>query len=659
MKNGHWLFLMLAALTSHAAEPSIIRSAKSGPWSASETWAGGKVPSSGASVQIRAGHAVSYDLKSEEAIRAVFIAGTLSFARDRDTQLNVGLIKIQPGDNTSEEGFNCDAHLPEADPSQPKPALEVGTAAQPVEAEHTALIRLVYFEGMDPQSCPAIVCCGGRMEFHGAELNHTWVKLGATAKKGDAEVSLAEAVTGWRVGDRVFLTATTRQIKREKTFRTSVRDNTQTEERIIREVNGTSLTLDQPLAFEHLGDGAYRAEVANLSRNVIVESADPAKARGHTMYHRGSSGAIHYAELRHLGKEGVLGRYSIHFHLARDTMRGASVIGASIWDSGNRWITIHGTDYLVVRDCVGYQSVGHGFFMEDGTEAFNVLDHNLAVQACVGKPLPNQVLPFDHNDGAGYWWANSLNTFTRNVAAECDEYGFRFDAAANSGFDLTLKVPQPDGTRRATDIRTLPFVRFDDNEIHCMRRHSLNLGGISAELKGDVGGVGPDAAHPFVIRNLKVWNVHWAFHPGSPSVMVDGLDVHHAEYALWRANYDRHAYRHVTLDDISVSPDFTPKGTQPLERDFPGELRPVDDLPPVTVITSALRQEDGSLLVRGTTSDNGDIKSVVVNGQEAKAERTNFAEWVASVPAATELQAFGEDTAGNVEPRPHVLTNPL
>ena len=605
-------------------------------------------------MQIRAGHVVLFDTTAN--VRAVFIAGTLSFARDRDTRLDVGLIKIQAGEDTTEEGFDCDAHLPDADPTKPKPALEVGTREWPVEAKHTALIRLVYFDGMDKQSCPAIVACGGRMEFHGAEMNHTWVKLGAPAKAGDTTIALAEAVTGWRAGDHIFLTGTTRQIKREKTFRTSVRDNTQTEERIVREVSGTTLTLDQPLAFEHAGEGAYRGEVANLSRNVIIESADPEKARGHTMYHRGSAGAISYAEFRHLGKEGVLGRYSLHFHLVRDTMRGASVIGASIWDSGNRWITIHGTDYLVVRDCVGYHSVGHGFFLEDGTEVFNVLDHNLAVQACVGKPLPKQVLPFDHNDGAGFWWANSLNTFTRNVAAECDEYGFRFDAAANSGFDLALNVPQPDGTRRATDIRTLPFVRFDDNEIHCMRRHSLNLGGMSAELKGDVGGIGPDAAHPFVIRNLKIWNVHWAFHPGSPSVMLDGLDVHHAEYALWNANYDRHAYRHVTLDDISVNPNFSPKGTQPLEKDFPGVLKPVDDLPPETVITSMLSQKDGTLLVRGTSSDNGVIKRVVVNGREARTVRANFAEWEATVPTAAGLQAFGEDAAGNVEPRPHVIT---
>ena len=670
MKSTTALALLVTFLgaIAHADEAPLVRSAQSGPWSAPSTWSDGKIPSAGAKVQIRTGHTVIYDVNSTQAIRAIFVAGTLSFARDRDTRLDVGLLKIQPGEDTSEDGFNCDAHLPESDPARPKPALEVGTANAPIAAEHTALIRLVYFEGMDRESCPAIVDCGGRMEFHGAEMNHTWVKLGAPGKVGDATISLAEPVTGWRAGDRVVVVSTTRQTKRppEKTFREHVRDLTQTEERTVRAVNRTTLTLDQPLAFEHTAAGAYRGEVANLSRNVIVESADPAQARGHTMYHRGSAGAISYAEFRHLGKEGVLGRYSLHFHLVRDTMRGASVIGASIWDSGNRWITIHGTDYLVVRDCVGYQSVGHGFFLEDGTEVFNVLDHNLAVQAMGGKPLPKQVLPFDHNDGAGFWWANSLNTFTRNVAAECDEYGYRFDATATPDFSLSLNVPQADGTRRATDIRTLPFVRFDDNEAHTQRRHAFNFGGFgaeprSAEDKGvtaGVAGVGPDVRHPFVVRNYKAWDVHWALHPRVPSLMVDGFDVAHAHYALWFANYDHHAYRGVHLDDISVNADFQPIGKQPVAADYPGELNPVDDLAPQTIITRVTAQPDGALLVRGTTADNGAIKRVVVNECEARALRGNFAEWEAPVPVAkvgAKLQAFAEDSAGNVEPRPHVL----
>ena len=53
------------------------------------------------------------------------------------------------------------------------------------------------------------------------------------------------------------------------------------------------------------------------------------------MFHVDSKGAISYAKFRHLGNPGVLGRYSLHFHLAGDSMRGASVIGATTRDSGN------------------------------------------------------------------------------------------------------------------------------------------------------------------------------------------------------------------------------------------------------------------------------------------------------------------------------------
>ena len=62
------------------------------------------------------------------------------------------------------------------------------------------------------------------VDFHGAPLSRTWVKLGAAVKIGDDAVALAEAITGWRVGDRVIVTATTRQSKVQKTFRPSLRD---------------------------------------------------------------------------------------------------------------------------------------------------------------------------------------------------------------------------------------------------------------------------------------------------------------------------------------------------------------------------------------------------------------------------------------------------
>jgi hypothetical protein len=649
--------LLASTAASRGDTAPLIRSAKSGPWSAADTWEGGTAPSAGARVQIRAGHRVVYDVQSDVAVRSVHIGGTLTFATDRDTRLDAGLIKVQEGDDTSENGFDCEAHLKERDPGAPRPTLEVGTPDVPVAANHRAVIRLVYCNGMDRETCPAVVCCGGCMDLHGAPMNRTWVKLGATARAGDTTVTLAEAVTGWRPGDRVILTATLRQNKQKKTFRPSVRDDTQTEERVVNAIDSSKVTLDRPLAFEHKGDGDYRGEVANLSRNVVVESAEPAKARGHTMYHKYSAGSISYAEFRHLGKEGVLGKYAIHYHLCGDTMRGSSVIGASIWDSGNRWLTIHGTNYLVVRDCVGYRSVGHGFFLEDGTEVFNVLDRNLAVQALTTKPLPKQVLPFDKNDGSGFWWANSLNTFTRNVAAECDEYGYFFQAVKTADFDPVLAVQQPDGSKRKVDIRTLPFVRFEDNEAHCQRRHAFNLGGGVPFGEPNVGGVGPDEKHPFVIRNLKVWNAHWAIHPVSPSLLLDGLSVFNAEYGVWRPVYKQHAYRSVKMEQVPENTRYAfDSGSPPLrEGDAIGPLAPVDDLPPVTVITHV--HTDGTVMtVRGTTSDNGTVKRVLVNGREAKAVRDNFAEWAVTLEGSPgELRAHAEDAAGNVEKRPHVV----
>ena len=32
------------------------------------------------------------------------------------------------------------------------------------------------------------------------------------------------------------------------------------------------------------------------------------------------------------------------------------------------------------------------------------------------KRLKDQALPFDPNDGAGFWWANGRNTLVRNVS---------------------------------------------------------------------------------------------------------------------------------------------------------------------------------------------------------------------------------------------------
>jgi hypothetical protein len=656
------LLAMFGVSATADMAPPLVRSVGNGNWSNPATWEGSRVPGRGARVQVRTGHTVVYDILGNSPIRSIHIAGTLHFDPEKDTRLEVGLIKIQAGDDPGESGFDCEGHamaLPASGANRAPAALEVGTPDHPIAVGHTASIRLKAVDGLDPEECPAIVCCGGRMEFHGAELERTWVKLGTTAAKRAMSVDLAQPVPGWRVGDRVIITATNRQRVAEEGDIPSVRLKPETEERIVRGIDGRKLTIDAPLGFAHTVRDVYRGEVALLTRNVVVESADPAGIRGHTMYHRDSSGSISYAEFRHLGKAGKLGKYSLHFHRVGDTMRGASVIGASIWDSHNRWITIHGTNGLVVRDCVGYQSVGHGFFLEDGSEVDNILDGNLAVQACQGKPLPGQVLAYDRNEGAGFWWANSRNAFVHNVAVECDQYGFRYEAPAMAGFDPTIPVRSPDGFRRQVDIRSLPFVCFTDNEAHAQRRYGVNLGGgPGSGAKGGVGGIGPDSKHPSVVRGLRVWDAYWAFSPSAPGILVDGLEIAYSRFGVYRPHYDRQAYRKVKTYQTGWA-FFAEVGQRPDMKEFPAPLGPVDDQPPFTVITRVDASRGGRVLVRGVSVDDVAVRIVRVNGREARSLAADYSRWEVEIDSDLPTQgcmtisASAEDQSGNAEKVPH------
>lgn len=537
--------LLALAGSTLAADAPLARTKQSGPWSAPDTWESGRPPKAGDRVLIRAGHQVAYDQDSREVYRFVQISGTLEFSLNKNTRLEAGLITLTASEDPSEEGFNCHVRPTPPAAEKPRPALIIGKPGTPVPAEHSATIRLHYLEGMDKASCPALVNCGGLLEIHGAPLQSTWVKLKKTAEVGATQATLDDPVTDWCEGDQVIFTGT--KMQRDRAGRgdngNGFLDNAQTEVRRITSVGkrdftgGYPLKFDKPLTFSHHAQGDFRGEVANLSRNVIIESANPDGVRAHTMIHRHSAGSITYAEFRHLGKQGELGRYSLHFHECGETMRGSSVIGCSIWDSHNRFLTIHGTDGLVVRDNVGYKSVGHGFFLEDGTETNNILDHNLAALVGVGKPLPKQVIPFDLNRGAGFWWANCHNQFTRNVAAECAEYGFRFECKETDDFDPRLPIRQGDGTIKKMDTRVLPFIRFQENEAHSMRFFCLNLRGIARPVGGGLDFPGqqktlaqeaaaaiPEPGKPFWIRDFRAWEANWSVHLGTTGVFIDGLD---------------------------------------------------------------------------------------------------------------------------------------
>jgi hypothetical protein len=679
---------------AHAADPPLVRTKQSGNWSSPETWDGGKVPTTGDRVVIGADHSVLYDYDSRNVIRLVQVAGKLDFARDKNTRLEAGLILVTPSEVPSEEGFDCHADPVELTGGRTRPTLLIGQPGAPILRDFTATIRLHYVEGMDKLSCPAIVNCAGRLEIHGAPMQKTWVKLKRPAAIGTESVAVMEAVEDWKPGDNIIVTGTLMQRDRRGSAGGFL-DNVQTEQRIVRSVGDRDFTggfpvrFDKPLLFNHYADGEFQGEVANLTRNVVIESADPDGVRGHTMYHQHSAGSVSYAEFRHLGKKNELGRYSLHFHLCGDTMRGSSVIGASIWDSHNRWITIHGTDAMVVRDCVGYKSIGHGYFLEDGSEINNILDHNLAAVVAPGNPLPKQVIPFDLNRGAGFWWANCQNSFTRNCAAECAEYGYRFDCKKTADFDPVRPIRQPDGSEVNQDTRIMPFVRFENNEAHSMRFFCLNLRGVvrpeggglnlydqNVTLAKEAAEAMPDPRHPFWIRDFKAWEANWSVHLGTTGVFIDGLNSFRNDVAIWRSIMDRSGYRRMVSKEMRVNDIHNPLSLGMIEEQVSelsdpqtggrerrgGSFRGIssfsDDMPPTTVITRAIRTGN-MVYVQGSVADTSDIKYVKVNDRPARSLRDSFAEWEIALEAPADqpfsLSAMSEDVGGHIEQAPHVV----
>ena len=171
-----------------------IRSVKSGDWSDRRPGSRHACRRPATACWSPATRAWCMTSKRREVMRLMQVVGTLSFARDRDTELNVGVLKVQNSDACSESGFACDfcgvnaAGEPQAAARRPTAGLG-SRHARGADSRRSSRprIRLHYLEGMDKDDAPAIVCCSARMELHGAPLSRTWVKLGADAEAGDDE----------------------------------------------------------------------------------------------------------------------------------------------------------------------------------------------------------------------------------------------------------------------------------------------------------------------------------------------------------------------------------------------------------------------------------------------------------------------------------------
>lgn len=238
----------------------------------------------------------------------------------------------------------------------------------------------------------------GQLDLEGKQRTG-WTTLASGVQQGATQLTLARTPVGWSVGDEITIAPTESS---------ESRDYLQFDERTITSINGAVVGLSSPLSYNHpTVNGKWNAEVLNLTRNVQIEGtgqntdSPTGNGRAHILVMSSSPQNVKYVQLRHLGPrvgarrgaEGVIGRYSLHFHHNGDGSRGSIVEGVVVRNSGNSAFVPHGSNGITIRDSVAYDGfedavwwdppgdsvTGRSKFKDFGDDSHDILIDHVAV----------------------------------------------------------------------------------------------------------------------------------------------------------------------------------------------------------------------------------------------------------------------------------------
>ncbi len=496
-------------------------------WSEPDTW-GGVKPIAGEVVTIPTGTTILLD-EDTPALGGLTIDGTLDFMR-QDLELTSEWIRV-----TGE--------------------LRVGTEAAPFT--HQATITLNDTEtafsvmGMGTRG---IMVMGGTLSLHGTPPEVAWTKIGEHVSAGSSALPLIDEVD-WNPGDQVIIAPTDfyGEAGTERLTVDTVTPGPLTTINTVETLNssrwgllqyattsGMSLAQDNSIVLSEEMEGTplildERAEVANLTRNIVIQSPDDSLWQNdgfgvHIMVMGPMSRAyIEGVEIRRGGQLGILGRYPFHCHLQSYTggvevgdVSGEYFRNSTINESQNRGVVIHGTNGALVQGNIIYDVVGHAIFTEDAVERRNTFDGNVVMR--VRNPSPVDALMLHEwsfgagfeTGSSGFWLSNPDNVLTNNVTADVQGFGF------------WLAFPEtPQGLNHDVDMQPnrITFGTFADNTSHSSLLSGLTVD--NAELNWDNF---PD--HGGNVAGVQYWSTDSSTGLGWSEIEPFHLD----RFTVWKSN---------------------------------------------------------------------------------------------------------------------------
>ncbi|XP_068092458.1 cell surface hyaluronidase CEMIP2 [Hyperolius riggenbachi] len=300
-------------------------------------------------------------------------------------------------------------------------------------------------------------------------------------------LDLMDDVRTWEPGDQIVVSSTDYSMYQAEEFTLLP----------CPECNRFQVKIKETPMYFHMGeitDGLdMRAEVGDLTRNILIQGEMEKNCYGNNqcqffnydtfgghikVLQNFTSAHLSNVELKNMGQQ-IMGSYPVHFHLCGDVDEStASVDGLAIHHCFSRCVTVHATNGLLIKETIGYDTLGHCFFLEDGIEQRNTLFHNLGL---VTKP--GTLLPTDRNSSmctamrekiygnyipnpftdcmavSTFWIANPNNNLISNAAGGSQDAGIWYIFHKSSTGDSHGLYPD-------TKAELTPLGIFYNNRVH-------------------------------------------------------------------------------------------------------------------------------------------------------------------------------------------------
>ena len=358
------------------------------------------------------------------------------------------------------------------------------------------------------------------MTIYGA-YKTPFVQLAIAPQTGSTTLCLAQPVTGWQVGDELYLPDTRQLDNTDDPASGNYVSEQETATIASISPNGLVVTLTSPLQYSHPGADdsngnlTFLPQVVDETRNVVIRSANGGGTRGIVMFLQNANVNINSADFLALGRTTDATISDTTFNssgqvtaIGTNQQDRSPVVFLDLWGpttpqadgyqytfadntvlcpmtpQTHIWgIEVNKSSYGLIQGNFVDNWYGAGIALVTGAEVDNMFEGNFVTQISGSGERTTTGL-----DGLGYWSPTPDDSWVNNVATDINpggvySYGFDINATYVGG-NGTVQVlartqgaadPTQPGESISVNMNEIPLLQFSGNEVYGATPDGLEL----------------------------------------------------------------------------------------------------------------------------------------------------------------------------------------